>query len=250
MKCEILISCEHAVADIPPDFLDDFRSSEAKRALYSHRGFDEGALDVAIFLRESLSIKRRDCFHAGTASRLLIDLNRSETNRALFSDFTRGLPSPAKSRLIAEYHRPYRAGIIEALKSRIAAGKTVMHLSVHSFTPVLNGKVRRPDIALLYDPRRKTEKAFADLWITTLKQEATDRGLPVQIGRNDPYRGTADGCTTAIRRLFSPDRYIGFEIEINQRLLTQIQGEEKGARVFPDEIKELLLRSLLLTMNR
>lgn len=250
MKCEILISCEHAVADIPPDFLDCFRSSQAERALNSHRGFDEGALDLALFLRERLSIKRPNCFHAGTASRLLIDLNRSETHRALFSDFTLHLPPDKKSRLIAEYHRPYRTGIIEALKSRIAAGKTVVHLSVHSFTPILNGKVRRPDIALLYDPRRKNEKIFADLWIDTLKQESTERALPIQTGRNDPYRGTADGCTTAMRRLFSADRYIGFEIEINQRLLTQIQGTGEGFRVFPDEIKDLVERSLLLAMRR
>lgn len=250
MKCEILISCEHAVADIPTDFLDCFRSSEAGRALNSHRGFDEGALDLALFLRERLSIKRPDCFHAGTASRLLIDLNRSERHRALFSDFTRNLPPDEKLRLITEYHRPYRIDIIEALTSLLNTEATVLHLSVHSFTPVLNGKVRRPDIALLYDPRRKNEKAFADMWIATLTRESTELGVSVRIGRNDPYRGTADGCTTAMRRLFSSDRYTGFEIEINQRLLTQIQGTGKGLQVFPDEIKELVARSLLLAVNR
>lgn len=49
---------------------------------------------------------------------------------------------------------------------------------------------------------------------------------------------------------FAADRYIGFEIEINQRLLMQIQGIGEEFRVFPDEIRDLAARSLLLAMRR
>lgn len=49
---------------------------------------------------------------------------------------------------------------------------------------------------------------------------------------------------------FSVDLYTGFEIEINQRLLMQIQGTGEEFMVFPDEIKDLAARSLLLAMRR
>ena len=34
----------------------------------------------------------------------------------------------------------------------MSRGRRVIHISSHSFTPELNGKVRRADVGLLYDP--------------------------------------------------------------------------------------------------
>jgi hypothetical protein len=59
------------------------------------------------------------------------------------------------------------------------------------------------------------EKAVATSWIWTLGLEAP--GLRVR--RNYPYRGVADGFTTALRRRFPADLYLGIELEVNQRLL-------------------------------
>jgi hypothetical protein len=36
---------------------------------------------------------------------------------------------------------------------------------------------------------------------------------------NYPYRGVNDGFTTANRRVFAPQEYLGVEIEVNQKLL-------------------------------
>ena len=36
---------------------------------------------------------------------------------------------------------------------------------------------------------------------------------------NYPYKGTSDGLTTTLRKKFGP-RYVGIEIEINQKLLS------------------------------
>ena len=49
-------------------------------------------------------------------------------------------------------------------------------------------------------------------------QQAMDR----RVRRNYPYRGAADGLTTALRRLFKPKDYLGLEIEINQALLASV----------------------------
>jgi predicted N-formylglutamate amidohydrolase len=37
------------------------------------------------------------------------------------------------------------------------------------------------------------------------------------VHRNAPYRGVADGHTTALRRVCPAQRYIGIELEVNQR---------------------------------
>ena len=37
--------------------------------------------------------------------------------------------------------------------------------------------------------------------------------------RNAPYRGDADGLTTALRRELPVSRYEGIELELNQRLI-------------------------------
>ena len=38
--------------------------------------------------------------------------------------------------------------------------------------------------------------------------------------RNRPYRGTADGLTTALRSRYLPSRYFGIELEVNQRFFS------------------------------
>jgi hypothetical protein len=50
------------------------------------------------------------------------------------------------------------------------------------------------------------------------------------VRRNYPYRGTADGFTTYLRRQFSARKYLGIELEVNQSLLGR-QPRETAARV-------------------
>jgi hypothetical protein len=39
------------------------------------------------------------------------------------------------------------------------------------------------------------------------------------VRRNAPYRGDSDGLTSALRRERSAERYLGIELELNQRLI-------------------------------
>jgi predicted N-formylglutamate amidohydrolase len=94
---------------------------------------------------------------------------------------------------------------------------------VHSFVPVLRGVKRTADIGLLYDPARRYESAVCTTWKRAF--ERCDPGLRVR--RNYPYLGTADGLTTSLRRRFPADRYVGIELEMNQKLLA---GESSSRR--------------------
>ena len=90
----------------------------------------------------------------------------------------------------------------------------MVHIGVHSFTPVLNGVTRAVDVGFLFDPARLGEAAFCRAW-----QQALHRRCPTwRVRRNVPYRGVNDGLTTTLRQQTSPDAYWGIELEMNQAM--------------------------------
>jgi predicted N-formylglutamate amidohydrolase len=153
-------------------------------------------------------------------------MNRSATNKTFFSEFTVGLPNTVKSHMLSLWQK-YRkkienfvAGIIppNARKNEKNAPKEaplkVIHLGIHSFTPILNGIERDADVGILYDPSRPAEVKIAQ----TLIQNIHERAPWLKIRKNYPYLGKSDGLTTTLRQKFGPS-YAGLEIEINQKLL-------------------------------
>ena len=149
--------------------------------------------------------------HFSQVSRLLVDLNRSPNHRALFSGATRQLDAGEKRRICEQYYFPYRHRVETAIRDE--SRRPVIHLSFHSFTPELNGVVRNGDIGLLYDPAREAEQVFCMSLQAVLRQVLP----PLVVRRNYPYRGSADGFTTYLRKRFAPRAYLGIELEINQK---------------------------------
>lgn len=102
----------------------------------------------------------------------------------------------------------------------------VLHLAIHSFTPVLNGETRNADLGLLYDPGRPSEKRWADRL-----HDALDPLPPaLRIRRNYPYLGKADGLTAALRKKFAARRYAGLEIELNQSAVAKRRDRDAIAK--------------------
>jgi predicted N-formylglutamate amidohydrolase len=89
----------------------------------------------------------------------------------------------------------------------------VLHVSVHTFTPRWRNARRDVDVALLYDPARRRERAFADAWLEALAARRPD----LRLRRNFPYRGEADGLTTHLRGVFGAGHYLGLELEVSQQ---------------------------------
>src|SRR5262249_49438345 len=110
------------------------------------------------------------------------------------------------------YYRPYRERVEQSIGEAISAHSPIVHVSVHSFTPVLRGQIRTADIGLLYDPQHRGEMQFCAAWrhhLLALRPALRGR-------RNSPSRGVSDGLTTYLRRRFGAD-YFGIELEVNQR---------------------------------
>ncbi len=202
----LLLTCEHGGARVPTAHRALFTRRAAM--LRSHLGYDPGALDMARHLARHL----RAPLIASTTTRLLVDLNRSPHHPRVFSEITRALDAPSRDALLRRYHAPHWAKVERALQRHARAGRRVLHVAVHSFTPVLHGTRRNCDVGLLYDPQRRPETRFCLDWQAHLR-----RGTPrLRVRRNYPYRGSDDGLTTAMRRRFGPRRYCGIELEINQ----------------------------------
>ncbi|MGQ3891809.1 N-formylglutamate amidohydrolase [Legionella sp. CNM-4043-24] len=224
---QLLLSCEHAVNDIPADFARYFAGHED--ALNSHRGIDFGALAIAQQLRQHFHCE----LYSATVSRLLIECNRSLRHQACFSEFSLAMSTDEKNRLLETFYRPYRAAVQQRIQDYINDGFQVWHLSIHSFTPVWNGTVRTTDIGLLYDPRRPVEKTLARRWQALLNPHTRTR-------RNYPYLGVSDGFTTALRKVFSKDDYMGMEVEVNQALAVDEAKQQSISILLFNSLKQLL----------
>ena len=214
----LILTCEHASNKLPAAF----KNAVPAEVLKTHRAYDIGALAV---FRKLVKFAKPEFFSEGKYSRLFVDLNRTITNRSAFSDYYEALAASdkaaaekAKAQATA-YWTEYRTAIEKfvktALKSKTRATKSepaIIHLGIHSFTPVLNGKVRNADIGILYDPSRPQEQAYANI----IKAEIKRLYPAMKVRFNYPYKGTSDGLTTTLRKKFGP-RYVGIEIEINQK---------------------------------
>jgi predicted N-formylglutamate amidohydrolase len=205
----ILVTCEHGGNRVPPRYRRLFR--DLQRPLKTHRGYDFGALLMAREMSASLEAP----LVASTVTRLLVDLNRSPSHPRLHAEAVRDSSREVRQQILADHYLPYRAQAEHLVGKAIARGRRVVHISSHSFTPEMNGKVRTADVGLLYDPARPGEARMCERWKAVL--ERTAPGLRVR--RNYPYSGKDDGFIPYLRSRFRPAAYIGIEIEINQAIV-------------------------------
>lgn len=199
-----IITCEHGGHVVPETYSHLFKGHD--ETLQSHRGWDPGALEMADFLSKSLGAPLYKC----DFTRLLIEPNRSLSSTSLFSEFSQGLSAEQREEALQCFYYPHRNTVEQLIRE---STERILHLSVHSFTPVWNAEERKVDIGLLFDPERKGEVELTATYYTQLKEL-----LPsFNIEFNEPYKGIDDGFTTHLRTMFPDECYLGIEIEVNQK---------------------------------
>ena len=82
-------------------------------------------------------------------SRLLVDLNRSIGNSRLHCDAIWHAAAWQRREILERYYIPYRTEAEQRLVAAIENDYRVVHVSSHSFTPELDGRLRNADIGLL-----------------------------------------------------------------------------------------------------
>jgi len=225
---KLILTCEHAFNTIPQEYQALFIN--AQEILESHRGYDPGAFDLFNELKDLADFSS---YHE--TGRLLVEVNRSKGHSNLFSEFTKNLSETSKIKLLNEYYFPYRNSVEKQISSLIGKGETVLHFSVHTFTPNLNEEIRNTDIGLLYDPARSAEKEFC----INFKRNLKDQNPELKIRFNYPYLGKADGFTNYLRKRF-PENYMGIELEINQKFVSKNQMDR--------QIKNAVYKALEITV--
>ena len=204
---KLFLSCEHGGNKVPSEYTDLFKN--AGEILNTHRGFDKGALPLYKDLEQNLDVEFS--IYSET-TRLLVDLNRSLFRPTLFSEFTKRLDDNQKSDILKHYYFPYRNIFRENILKVISEGHSVFHLSVHAFTPEINGIIRNADIGLLFDPSHGIEKRIAIIWRKILREIFPS----FTIRFNYPFMGKPDGHVAPLRKEFGC-KYAGFEFELNSK---------------------------------
>ena len=198
-----------------------YRSTLSETLLATHRGYDPGALALA---RDFAAATGAPLFYS-TISRLLVELNRPLDHPQLFS---LQLPQATRAALLRRYYFPYWNAVEKAARR----GRRVVHLSCHSFTPKMAGVRRTTDIGLLFDPARPAEAAFCRRWRDAILQ----LNPRLRVRYNDPYHGNFPSLVAALRDRLGSRRYVGIQIEVNQKYP---RGEERRWRV----LRKILVES-------
>jgi hypothetical protein len=243
-----LITCEHSTNFVPPKY----RPLIPKNLLKTHLAYDIGAKSVA---RELGKILKAPVVY-GDITRLIIDLNRSETHPNSFSIFSKGLSAKEKSDLIDRHLFRYSKRVQVQVKRILSSKQKLTVLSIHSFTPVFKGKTRRTDIGLLYRTDVKKEADFALSWQRGLKMRLKILGaigskprakLPssrslsfyrkFNIDRNLPYRGHTDCFINSLSdQNIKNQNFVALFIELNQRHLNTAAKKMFLAKLLADTI--------------
>lgn len=226
MKTTFVFSCEHAGNVVPPKFKSLFKGRGW--LLKTHRGYDPGANQIALCL--SKAFEKALIFHPYT--RLLIDVNRDLNQETLFSIVTANIDNSIKKQIVDQYYTPYKLKLQKHIQKQVLQGR-VLHISIHSFTPVMKNQRRDCDIGLLF----KQSDVFAKKRCLQIQKKLLELNPKLRVKLNYPYDAEHGGIMNAIRSdlpIASQKRYSGIYIECNQRL----------AKLKSQELASLLAQSL------
>lgn len=215
-----IVVCEHA-SRLMPRALGTLGLAE--EALSSHIAWDPGALAVARLLAENLDatlVHQR-------FSRLVYDCNRPPESPDAMPERSEvfdipgncGLDQAARDARTAALYAPFRAVLSGLVRARIAAGRTPVLVTVHSFTPVYFGKPRDVEIGILHD----TDSRLADAMLA-----AAARDGRYDARRNEPY-GPKDGVTHTLKEHGLANGLANVMIEIRNDLVRDEAGERAVA---------------------
>ena len=217
---DFVLAADHA-GRLIPRALGTLGLDEAERG--RHIAWDIGIAEVTETLAERLDATAV----LQAYSRLVIDCNRAPghpTSIPAISELTaipgnEALSAAARTERRRAIFDPYHAAIGAVLDRRAAAGRRIVLIAMHSFTPVFKGVARSVEIGVLYHHETRFSRIMLDL----LRGEGD-----LAVGDNQPYAITDDSDYTIpvhgeVRGLDH------VEIEIRQDLIADPAGQARWA---------------------
>jgi predicted N-formylglutamate amidohydrolase len=229
-----LVTCDHATNRVPSS-VGEGSLGLAHEDMERHIAYDVGAAGVSRHLADEL----QSTAVLANFSRLVIDPNRGEADPTLLMRLYDGSIIPGnrhadadeKERRLNAFHRPYHNVLAEAAERR---NDTVI-VSIHSFTPQLNGKPARPwEIGVLHS----RDRTFSQPILERLQREND-----LTVGDNQPYHGYLPG--DAIDRHATSKERPHVLIEIRNDLITQGDQQKAWAERLAPILVEVLNKTQL-----
>jgi predicted N-formylglutamate amidohydrolase len=223
-RSAVVMVCEHATHYIP-DVFQDLGISPAARL--SHVAWDPGAMAVARHMSRALDA----VLVASTVSRLVYDCNRPPNapdampahSEAYEIPGNAGLTEDDKNERVARYYRPFE----QMLALQTASRTDPVIVTVHSFAPVYNGKVRDVEIGILHDQ----DSRLADAVLRVAEGH--------DVRRNAPY-GPEHGVTHTLKEHAIKHGHLNVMIEVRNDLIADEAGQTAMAGTLAAWIRQAL----------
>ena len=225
----VLLVCDHASCRFPESLGDMGLDPFARRC---HLAIDIGAGSLTEALARNLGVTAV----LAQYSRLVIDCNRDLLDASAFLEYGDGIVVPG-NRNLSPAHRELRASSIywpyhDALDKQIqrlsVQGPKPALISIHSFTPVLDGVSRPWEIGILWDKDESLKEVFLEGF----------REAGFYVGDNEPYSGKAPADYT-VDNHGEANGLPCVGIEIRQDLIGDNRGVVRMAGVMQDIIKNV-----------
>ncbi|TRC76960.1 N-formylglutamate amidohydrolase [Mesorhizobium sp. WSM4307] len=226
-KRGIVLLADHARRDLP----DEYGSLGLPAAEFDrHIAYDIGVEAVTRELAGLLDVPAV----IANFSRLLIDPNRGEDDPTLIRQLYDGTVVPGnypiapqeRERRLDRFYRPYHDAVGAVIASVAqASGRAPFIFSVHSFTPVMQGRQRPWHVGILWDRDDRVARPLIDML-------AQDKNLIV--GDNEPYDGALRGDTMFRHAIVNG--YAHALIEIRQDLI----ADQKGALAWAERLAPIV----------
>ena len=210
----VLLVCDHASHRFPRS-LGTMGLDYLNR--HSHVVHDIGAGALVEMLANTLGVTAVLCQY----SRLIVDCNRELVDHNAFLKFNDGVDIPAnhnlrsdeKEKRASEIYWPYHNAIEGQIGRLKDQGINPVFISVHSFSPVINGEARKWEIGVLWDKDSTT----AEFFLSNLGEAG------YFVGDNKPYSGK-DPEDFTIDHHAEPSGLPHVGIEIRQDLIHHGDG--------------------------
>lgn len=228
----ILLVCDHASRRFPVALGTMGLDPVARRC---HLAWDIGAGALTERIAHQLGVTAVLCQY----SRLIVDCNRQLMDPGAFLEFGDGIVIPgnrslkkvARESRAAEIYWPYHKTVGRQVQRLCASGQQPVFLSIHSFTPVLNGEARPWQMGFLWDADPTTSGIFMhDM-----------RSAGYVVGDNEPYSGKALQDFTVDHHA-EPVGLPHVGIEIRQDLISDADGVAMIGDVLCKTIESLSAR--------
>lgn len=214
-RAPLVLTCEHASRALPPKHRAP--APRERAVLRTHWGWDIGAWLLAVAVARRL----RATAVGARFSRLLVDLNRPVQDETLVRREAEGVHLSWNTRLggagierrMLRYHVPYHEAVDRAILGRLARGVRPLLLSMHTFTPCLDGRRRDFDMGVLFDRSEECARR--------LGAGLEARGYRVRY--NEPYSGRA-GMMYSIHRHAIHHGLSCLELEVSQAFFPPGRG--------------------------